>query len=305
MKKSLAFKLKDAFYLFMMTAPIVCGIVVKVLTEPYSEGMKISGARIFFTLNTPIQPLPITESQLNSLIVLISVFGLCLFLTHGISADGKSTRQMVCEWIVEKTENLVGENMGDYFGGFVPLIAAVLSLSTLSSLLSLFGLYSPTADLNVVAGWAILVFILITYYKIKTGFFSYIKGFFEPIPVMLPMNILSEVATPISMSLRHYGNIFSGSVIAALVAYALSGLSAAVFRFLPGMLSSVPFLQIGLPAVMSVYFDLFSGCVQAFIFSMLTMLYVSSAFSQEDYYKRLEKKKNRKKKNTKKISEVN
>ncbi len=304
MKKSFAFRLKDAFYLFLMIAPVVCGIVLKVLTEPESEGMKISGARIYFTLNTPVQALPITESQVNSLIVVIAVTGLCLFLTHGLSVNGRSTRQIVCEWIVEKTEGLVKENMGEYFMSFAPFIAAMLVLSVLSSLLSLFGLYAPTSDLNVVAGWALLVFILITYYKIKTGFFSYLKGFIEPIPVMLPMNILSEVATPLSMSLRHYGNIFSGSVIAALVAYALSGLSAMVFRFLPESLSRVPFLQIGLPAVMSIYFDLFSGCVQAFIFAMLTMLYVSSAFSREDYNKRLEKK-NRKKKNIKKISEVN
>ena len=93
------------------------------------------------------------------------------------------------------------------------------------------------------------------------------------------------------MAFRHYGNVLSGSVISVLVAAALQGLSQIILGRLPGILGEVPWLRIGIPAVLSVYFDLFSGCLQAFIFAMLTMLYVGGAFPAEDYFKMQEKKK--------------
>ena len=148
--------------------------------------------------------------------------------------------------------------------------------------------------MNIVAGWAILVFILITYYKMKGGFLHYLKGFTEPIFVMLPLNILSEVATPVSMAFRHYGNVLSGSVIAVLISYSLQSLSSLLLGWLPGFLGEIPFLQIGLPAVLSLYFDIFSGCMQAYIFAMLTMLNISGGFPQEEYEKRKNKKQNKK-----------
>lgn len=291
---SLKFKIADALLIVLTVLPIVLGIVLKVLTTPVSEGIEISGARIFFTIPMPLQDLPITESQVNSVIVLFTVFFLCLYLTHGLTRDAVTKRQHLAEWIVEKTEGLVSENMGPYFKEYGPLIGTILAISAFSSLLTLVGLYPPTSDVNIVAGWAILVFILITYYKLKGGILNYIKGFFDPIPVMAPMNIISEVSTPISMSFRHYGNVLSGSVISALVASGLAGLSAKIFGWLPGFLGEIPFLQIGIPAILSAYFDVFSGCIQAFIFAMLTMLYISNAFPVEKWLERKEKKKNKK-----------
>jgi F-type H+-transporting ATPase subunit a len=102
--------------------------------------------------------------------------------------------------------------------------------------------------------------------------------------------VISEVATPVSMSLRHYGNILSGSVIAALVGSALTGLTNLVLGWLPGGLGDIPFLRIGIPALLSIYFDVFSGLLQAFIFAMLTMIYVSNAFNEEDYALKMKKK---------------
>lgn len=284
----------DCLYILMMVLPVLAGIVLKVLTTPLSDGINITGARIFFTVPMPLQNLPITESQINSWLILISILGLCLFMTHGLKVRADTKRQHAVEWIVEKAESLVRSNMGEYFMGFSPFIAAILALSALSSLLSLFGLYPPTSDLNVVAGWAILVFGLITYYKMKCGPLQYLKSFAEPVPLLAPMNVLSEVATPLSMAFRHYGNVLSGTVIAALVATGLQGLSRLLLGWLPGFLGDIPFLQIGIPAVLSVYFDLFSGCLQAYIFAMLTMMYVSGGFPADLYF---EKKKQRENKN--------
>ena len=283
----------DCLYILMMVLPVLAGIVLKVLTTPLSDGINITGARIFFTVPMPLQNLPITESQINSWLILISILGLCLFMTHGLKVRADTKRQHAVEWIVEKAESLVRSNMGEYFMGFSPFIAAILALSALSSLLSLFGLYPPTSDLNVVAGWAILVFGLITYYKMKCGPLQYLKSFAEPVPLLAPMNVLSEVATPLSMAFRHYGNVLSGTVIAALVATGLQGLSRLLLGWLPGFLGDIPFLQIGVPAVLSVYFDLFSGCLQAYIFAMLTMMYVSGGFPADLYFAKKKQKENK------------
>ncbi|MBE6718793.1 MAG: F0F1 ATP synthase subunit A [Ruminococcaceae bacterium] len=284
-----------------MIIPILAGITLRILTKPLREGINITGAQIYLKIPMPFQDLVITESQINSWLVIISIFGLCLYLTHGLSVRQTSRRQRVAEWIVEKTESMVRDSMGEYFIGFSSFIAAILALSGFSSLLSLFGLYPPTSDLNVVAGWSILVFGLITYYKLKCGPLHYLKGFTEPVAFMTPINVFGEIATPLSMAFRHYGNVLSGTVISVLVASGLQGLSNLILGWLPGILGEIPFLQIGLPAILSIYFDIFSGCLQAYIFAMLTMMYVSSGFPMEDYFK---KKDNNKKHNTKKALEV-
>ena len=119
----------------------------------------------------------------------------------------------------------------------------------------------------------------------------YVKSFAQPV-LLAPLNIISEVATPVSMAFRHYGNILSGTVISVLVATGLSGLSRLLLGWLPGFFGTFPFFQIGLPAILSIYFDIFSGCLQAYIFAMLTMMYVSGGFPIEEYYKRKNKKQN-------------
>lgn len=287
-EKSRRFKAVDILLLTLAILPLIAGMALKVLTAPRAGDIDISGALVYFTIHLPVQDLPISESQVNSWLVILTLFWLCLYMTHGIAAKPVTRRQHFAEWIVEKTEALIHDNMGDYFAGFPPFIAAIMGLSAFSSLLSLIGLFTPTADLNVVGGWAVLVFFFITYYKMKCGPVHYLKSFCEP-AVLAPMNVISEVATPISMAFRHYGNVLSGAVISVLVATGLQGLSSMLLGWLPGALGKFPLLQIGLPAVLSVYFDLFSGCLQAFIFAMLTMLYVSSGFPADDYAARKNK----------------
>ena len=289
-EKTVRFKVVDVLLLVLTILPIVAGILIKVLFIPAPEGIQITGAHIFCTLPLPLGGLPITEAQVNSWLVMLSALFLCLYLTHGIRADVKTRRQTFAEWIVEKTDGLVQENMGEYFSAFGPFIASILCLSAFSSLVTLFGLYPPTSDINIVAGWAILVFFLITYYKMKCGPWHYVKSFAEPVAFLLPLNLVGEVATPVSMAFRHYGNVLSGSIIATLVAAGLQGLSHMLLAWLPGKLATFPLFQIGLPAILSAYFDVFSGCLQAFIFAMLTMLYVAGAFSPEEYEKYKAKK---------------
>ena len=283
------FKVLDVLYITMMILPIALCILLKVLTAPLTEGIAIAGARIFFTIALPIQAMPVTEAQVNSLAVVITLLFLCLYLTHGISEGAWLKRHHIAELMVETSKKLVVSNMGEYFHFFAPFIAAIMGLSGLSSIVTLFGLFPPTSDLNVVAGWAIMVFILITYYKMKCGPWEYVKSFANPV-LMAPLNVISEIATPISMAFRHYGNVLSGSVISVLVATGLSGLSNLIFGWLPGFFGEFPFLQVGIPAILSIYFDIFSGCLQAFIFAMLTMLYIAGGFPLDLYKERKAKK---------------
>jgi len=291
MKNITLAKVIDLLLLALMIVPFVAAIALKVMFKPVSDEISITGALVYFTIPMPLMDLPITESQVNSVAVVLAVLGLCLYLTHGIAVRPQTKRQLAAEWIVEKVSDLVDDNMGPRFHNYAPFVCAILAISALSSLSTLVGLFPPTSDMNVVAGWAILVFVLITYYKLKGGIGPYVKGFFEPVPVFAPFNIIGEFATPISMSFRHYGNVLSGAVIATLVNFALQNLSKMLLGWLPGFLGDIPFLQVGLPAVLSVYFDIFSGCMQAFIFAMLTMLYIATGFDEEAYERRKAKRK--------------
>ena len=288
--KSAKFRRVDHALIAMIILPILALIVLKVLFTPAAgEGVQIAGALVFMEIPAPLMPIYLSESQVNSWGVKISILGLCLYLTHGLTAKAELKRQLVAEWMVEKCEALVRNNMGGYFKEWAPFIAAIMGLSAFSSLICLLGLFSPTGDVNITFGWAILVFFMIMYYKFRGGAWNYTKGLFKPIPVFAPMNVIGEFATPVSMAFRHYGNILSGAVISALIGSALTGLSKSVLGFLPGFLGDIPLLRVGLPAVLSIYFDVFSGLMQAFIFAMLTMLNVAGAVPWDDWNARRKK----------------
>ena len=241
----------------------------------------IHGAPIYFTI--PIfGGIPITASLVVSWAVMLILTGLSIWLTHGMKVKNISKRQAVAEKIVLAVEGLVRNNMGEQWLRMAPMIAALFGLSLGSSLMSLIGIWSPTADVSVLLGWALVVFVLITYTKIKTnGFGGYLKGFCDPVFVMAPFNLLGEVFKPISMSFRHFGNVLSGMVISSLVYAALILANNALFGLIPGVvgeiLGDIPFLAVGVPAVLSLYFDWFSSAMQAFIFCMLTMIFIRTA----------------------------
>ena len=236
----------------------------------------ISGAAIYLRIPTGIPVLGdfvITETMVVSWLVMILITGFCIWLTRDLRVENISKRQAVAEMLVEQATNLVRNNTGGTkFDYLIPFVAALFTTSAVSNLISLTGLRSPTADLSVEAAWAVVVFVMITANKIKaSGLLGYMKGFTTPIPVM----------TPFSMACRHFGNILSGVVINGLLYAALAVASSALLGWLPGalgeILGSIPILDVGIPAILSVYFDWFSGLMQAFIFSMLTIMYIANA----------------------------
>ena len=243
--------------------------------------LEVTGAKVLF--NIPIfGGIPVTETIVNTWIVMALIVGLCLFLTHGMQVHARTKRQVVAEYLVGMVRNMVKNNMGERFMHYVPFIGALFSLAMLSSLISMVGMFAPTGDLSTCVGWAVLVFVVITYYKIKTQHIGgYLKGFTQPVFIMTPLNMISEVATPISMAFRLFGNIASGSVVTLLLYGGLAALSSGILGLIPGavgeVLSMIPIFQLGIPAILSIYFDLFTSVLQAFIFCMLTMMYIKLA----------------------------
>ncbi len=233
----------------------------------------ITGARIYWEsdFSLPIfGHISITETMVNAWVVMLLILGMCIFFTHNLQKIPKG-KQAFIEKVILMLDGLIEQNMGKGCEQYAPYIMTLMLSSMLGTLTSLIGLRSVTADLNTTLGWALMTFAMIIYTNLRyKGLGGYLKGFLDPLPVMLPLNILSEIATPVSMSFRHFGNIAGGMVISTLLIGALGSLSSALH--LP-----IPLLQIGIPGVLSLYFDLFSAGIQAFIFSMLTMAYVGSA----------------------------
>lgn len=245
----------------------------------------ITGAKVFYTFPIDVPFLgkfQLSETIVISWLVMLLITGLCIWLTHDLKVENISKRQALAEMLVEKANSFVIGNMGEKFRYFIPFVAALFATSLVSNLISLTGLRSPTADLSTEAAWAVVVFIMITAQKIKAGGLGgYLKGFTTPIAIMTPFNILSELATPISMACRHFGNILSGVVINGLIYAALALASSALLGLIPGVvgdiLSQIPILDVGIPAILSFYFDWFTGFMQAFIFCMLTTMYIANA----------------------------
>lgn len=231
------------------------------------------------------------------------------------------------ERLVEMLYDLVEDTMGKHNSYWTPYIGALFLSSAFGSLIGMTGfLRSSTADLSTTLTWALMTSVICWACSIKTnGFLGWLKGFTEPVAVMTPMNLISEIAQPVSMSFRHFGNIMGGGVLMSLLYSALSAASAAIIGLIAGShiavaavvllagagllawgiirkkpagwifgalialvglaallesigaVAGIPVLALGIPGVLSLYFDIFSGLVQALVFSLLTMVYVSNA----------------------------
>ena len=287
--------------------------------------VSINGARILHTFeNVPLLgSVQITQTLAVSWLVMAIITGLCIWLGSGLKVTNISRKQAVAEMGYNAIINFVRGNMGTGFDHYIPLVCTIFVTSVISNLISLLGIWSPTADLMTELAWGLVVFVIITYHKIKaSGLKGYLRGFLDPIFVLLPINIMSECFTPVSMACRHFGNILSGTVISTLIYAALTAANNALFGALgsslivavavmilgmipaligykqkkkrlliPGAIVAVlgvlavftnlgvtyPWLTVGIPAIPSLYFDWFGGCIQAFIFCTLTTLFIKQA----------------------------
>lgn len=288
------------------------------------DNVSVNGAYIYFTI--PIfGGINITQTTLSVFLVTLILSLAGYFLGKNLKKrPGKL--QVLTEKGIMVLHNLVCDTMGKHNAHWTPYIGTIFLSSLLGSFIGLTGfLRSSTADLSVPLTWGIMTSVIIWYQSIKhNGFLNWLKGFTEPIFVMTPMNIISEIAQPISMAFRHFGNVAGGGVITSILYTALGTASSLLIGLISqtvimpvvllvlgvllilwwrknkkavklifgivfsmigvvgilqytGLLENIPILQLGIPAVLSVYFDVFSGFIQAFVFSLLSMVYISAA----------------------------
>ncbi|MBR5535606.1 MAG: F0F1 ATP synthase subunit A [Clostridia bacterium] len=240
--------------------------------------VEITGPRILFEIPI-LGGIRITETIFNGWIVILLVSFLAWFLTRNMVTKNPGKRQLAAEKIYSMLMNLVEGVMGKKWTGFAPYIGALFAYSMFGSLLSLTGLRSVTGDLSTTGAMAILTTIMVIATNIRTnGVFGWLKSYTQPVALITPINIISEIANPVSMAFRHFGNIAAGIVITSLMYAALAAASNLILGWIPvEFIANIPILQVGLPAVLSIYFDLFTGFLQAYIICMLTMVNVSGA----------------------------
>ena len=290
------------------------------------DGIQVNGAQTLFEIG----PIAITQTVLSMIVVTAILMIAAIALGKNLQKrPGKL--QVLTEKGVGMLINLVSDTMGAHNVHWVPYIGTIFLSSILGSLIGMTGfLRSTTADLSVVIVWALMTSVIIWYHNIKNnGFLGWLKGFTEPVVVMTPMNIVSEIAQPVAMAFRHFGNVAGGGIITMIIYTALALASTALinlisssvilpiillalgallfvrallkkklagkifgvvfavlgvlglvtyFNLLGGI--EIPILQLGVPAVLSLYFDLFSGFVQAFVFSLLSMVYIAGALPE-------------------------
>ena len=238
--------------------------------------LNITGAKVYFRI--PLWGdvnIPVTQTMVSLAVVTILLITLSYFLTRNLQK--RPTRvQVLVEKGVSLIYGFVEDVMGKHNAKFAPYIGTLFLSSVFCTLIGMTQIFrSATADLSVTLAWALVTTGMVWYCNIKNfGFKTWLKGFTEPIAFMTPMNVVSEIANPISLAFRHFGNVAGGSVLTALIYAALAALTSFVFGWLPDAVAAVfpPIFQVGIPAFLSIYFDLFSGFVQALVFSLLTMI---------------------------------
>lgn len=219
---------------------------------------RLPGIDYEFHLNTTHVALLIV-----SLFIIIMAIIARMKLNKVNSEDTPGTFMNIVELIVEMLQNMVEGLMGKNAKRFVNYLSALFLFLIISNLAGLFGLRPPTADYGVTLSLGLITFFLIHVNGIKKNKVGHFTALFQPIWFLFPINLIGEFAVPLSLSLRLFGNIMSGTVLMGLI-YDL-----------------VKPFTVAWPAFLHAYFDLFSGCIQAYVFCMLTMVYVNDKIADE------------------------
>lgn len=206
------------------------------------------------------QTLWITTTHVSILIVMGVIIALACIIRANLKAPDETPGmlQSFAEIAIEMLQNMVQGIMGSNAGKYMNYIGTIFMFILLSNISGIFGLRPPTADFGVTLPLGLMTFLIVQYNNIKNNKFGAFTSLFEPVPFLFPINLIGEIATPFSLGLRLFGNIISGTVIVAL----FYGMVPVLFK-------------IGVPSVLHAYFDLFSGCIQTYVFCMLTMVFIN------------------------------
>lgn len=207
----------------------------------------------------------ITTTHVALLIVMLIILAFAIAARITISHAGEYPTgfQNVVEMIVEMLDKMVENSMGIHAKKFRNYIGSIFIFIFISNISGLFGLRAPTADYGVTLPLGLITFGIIQYNNIKYNKLGAFTGLFKPLPFLFPINLIGEIAVPFSLSLRLFGNVLSGTVMMALIYSLLSK-----FAY-------------GWPGILHIYFDVFSGAIQTYVFCMLTMVYVTDKLPEE------------------------
>lgn len=201
--------------------------------------------------------IPVAESVVVTWIIMAVLAALSLFLTHGMKVTGISKRQAFTEWAVTSLEKIVQGFVGEEGRAYVPYLATVLVYIGTANLVGMFGFKSPTKDMNVTAALAIMSIILIEAAGIRhRGAKGWLHSFAEPVAIVAPINVLEVFIRPLSLCMRLFGNVLGAFVVMKLIE------------------AVVPVV---VPLAFSLYFDVFDGLIQAYVFVFLTSLFIKEA----------------------------
>ena len=230
------------------------------------------GPRIIFKIGS----VNISETVCFSVIVSIIILLFAFFATRKMQRIPKGA-QFWGELLVEFVYNMVEDAMGKISERFAPYMGTLIVFLGLGSMLGLLDLRATTADLNCTAPLALVSFIMIHYNSMRVrGFIGYNKHLGSPYFWMWPLNLMSECMFPVTLACRIFGNIFAGVVLMTLVYGGLETASHALGSF-------IPFFQIAIPLPLNFWFDMFEPVLQAYIFTMLTMVYIYNGVQTDEH----------------------
>lgn len=212
------------------------------------------------------QELYITTTHVAMFIVTILILIVMICAHHKMKHAEQipGTFQNIIEMYVQTIDNMVTTIMGRNARRFVNYICTVFMFILFCNLSGLLGLRPPTADYGVTLPLGLITFALVQGCGIAKNKGKHFTNLAKPVPLLLPINVIGEIAVPLSLSLRLFGNIMSGTVMMGLI-----------YGLLP------IFFKLGIPSVLHIYFDIFSGAIQTYVFCMLTMVYINDKIADE------------------------
>lgn len=219
------------------------------------------GNEIMFTI--PIgNGIPVANSVVMSWIVLLILMGATLILTHNLKVENPKKGQLALEGTIEFLNHFVQENIGTHWKEFAPIIGTLALYLLTANLIGIFGVAPPTKDISVTASLALIGFFLIYGAQFRyNGLLGGLKKFAEPMPLLLPINLMEVFVRPLALCMRLFGNILGAFIVMEMLKFVV---------------------PVVLPGIFSIYFDLFDGTIQMVVFVFLTTLFIGEGIKGEE-----------------------
>jgi len=237
-------------------------------------------AKRFLDISSGLSPEVISSLIVMGILALLS-FYIAIRARYADPLKKPKGILFLAETGVKFFDGLVEGLMGKRFDGFGGIIMAVACYLFISFIFGLTGLPSPTTNLAIPLSLGLVAFSLIHFTSAKYTKFKYFKRYIDPIPVMLPINLISMWAPLLSLTFRLFGNAIAGYTLMSLIYWALESAGQSIFAMIPNGWGGAIIAPIVTP-VLHCYFDLFSGFIQTTVFLFLSMIFIANEAPEED-----------------------